>query len=163
MPMRFGKALLLALVGGAATFFAWMLVFAAFSKAHWHQLDRLHDFDLSILIVFGPILVVVIFFATICLEATREKRRFENGRPPPGNGSRVLLVAALPGAVTFLLMTALVGGAWRFPLSEAAVFVVGLGLGSIWALWRRADEGAAIAWFTRPAVARAGPDRDRAS
>ena len=150
MPLRPGRALLLALIGGVATYLSWMSAFAAFWKAHWHRLDRLHDFDLAILITLGPVVVALIFFATICLEAAIEKKSFESGRPPPARTWRILRIGALPAVIMVLLITALLRTAWRAPLSEAVVFVVGLALGAIWVLWRRADEGAAIAWFTTP-------------
>jgi hypothetical protein len=167
MPMRLGRTLLLALIGGAVTFVSWAILAVVFWMPYWHQLRQygmyVHDFDAEQLIVFGPIVVVLFFFATIFLVASIEKKRFESGRPPPGKKWRILLLGALPGAVTFLLVTGTHRDAWRFPLSEAAVLVIGFALGSIWVLWRRADEGAAIAWFTTPSAAPPAPDRGRAS
>ena len=58
---------------------------------------------------------------------------------------RILVLGALPAAVTLLLVTGPLGDAWHFPLSEATVFIIGLALGLLWVRWRRADEGVAIA------------------
>lgn len=154
MPLRPGRALLLALIGGVATFLSWAILAAVFWMPYWYQLRQhgmyVHDFDAAQLIVFGPFVVALVLFGTLCLEASFEKRRFENGRRPAARLWRILFVGVLPAAVTFLLITGRHRDAWYFPLSEAAVLVVGLALGSIWVLWRRADEGAPIAWFTTP-------------
>jgi hypothetical protein len=121
------------------------MLLATFAKAHWPVINyygmHLNEFDGVALLLFGPIVVALIFFATICLEAWLERKRFENGRPPPGNSWRILLLGALPAAATCLLVTGLLGDPWYFPLSEAAVFVVGLALGALWVRWRRSDEG----------------------
>jgi hypothetical protein len=149
MPMRLGRAPLLALIGGVATFVSWPIVLANFAKPHWPVINyysvRLNEFDGIALLLFGPIVVAVIFFATICLEAWLEKKRFEDGRPPPGNRWRIFLFGALPAAASCLLVIGPFGDPWYFPLCEAAVFVVGLGLGVLWARWRRTDEGILIA------------------
>ena len=148
MPMRFGRAFVLAVAGGIATSICWWLLLIFLWLPYWQQINRagmyVHDVEAVYLITFGPIVVVPLFLMTILLTALFEKRRFELGRPPPGNAWRVLLFGALPGLVTVLLMNGLRPDSWRFPLSETSVFLVGLLLGLIWVRWRREDEPAAV-------------------
>ena len=76
MPMRLGRALLLALVGGVATFVSCAILAVAFWMPYWHQLRRngmyVHDFGAEQLVIFGPIIVTPIFFpARFTLSAIR--------------------------------------------------------------------------------------------
>ncbi len=144
MPMRFGRALVLAGIGGVATFLCWWALLALFWGPYRQQLNRngmyVHDIEATYLIVCGPFVVALSFLVTACVEAFVEKRRFEGGQNAPGNKWRIAFFAVFPGAIVFLLVTGLHGDAWHFPLSEATVCLVGLGLGYLWARWRRMDE-----------------------
>lgn len=144
MPMRFGRALVLAGIGGVATFFCWMALWSLFWGPYWHQLNRrgmyVHDIDATYLIAFGPMVVGLLFLATACIEASVEKWRFESGQNAPGNIWRIAFFAVFPSAIVFLTVSGWRGGAWRFPFSEATVCLIGLALGYLWARWRRTDE-----------------------
>jgi hypothetical protein len=144
MPMRFGRALVLAGIGGVATFLCWSALWTLFWGPYWQLLNRngmyVHDIEATYLIVFGPIVVALSFLITACIEAFVEKRRFASGQNAPGNRWRIAFFGVLPGAIVFLLVSGSHGDAWHFPLSEATVCLIGLGLGYLWARWRRMDE-----------------------
>ena len=59
MPMRFGRAIGLALAGGAATFVCWYLLFFLIWMPFWHQLPRygmyVHDVEATYLVTFRPV------------------------------------------------------------------------------------------------------------
>ena len=142
--MRFGRALVLAGIGGVATFLCWSALWALFWGPYWQQLNRsgmyVHDIDATYLIVFGPAIVGLLFLMTACVEAFVEKWRFEGGQSAPGNKWRIAFFAVFPGAIVFLIVSGSHGDAWHFPLSEATVCLIGLGLGYLWVRWRRMDE-----------------------
>lgn len=144
MPMRFGRALVLAGIGSVATYFCWMGLWILFWGPYWHQLNRhgmyVHDIDATYLITFGPMVVGMVFLTTACIEAFVEKRRFEGGQNAPGNMSRIAFFAVFPGAIVFLLVSGLRADAWHFPFSEVTVCLIGLALGYLWVRWRRTDE-----------------------
>jgi hypothetical protein len=144
MPMRFGRALVLAGIGGVATFLCWSALWALFWGPYWQQLNRsgmyVHDIDFTYLIVYGPTIVGLLFLMTACIEAFVEKWRFEGGQNAPGNKWRIAFFVLFPGAIVFLLVSGSRPDAWHFPLSEAAVCLIGLGLGYLWTRWRRMDE-----------------------
>jgi hypothetical protein len=146
MPVRFGRALALAIIGGAATFACWLTLWNLFWMPYWHQLNRrgiyVHDVDATYLITFGPMVVAFIFLATASIEGWFENKRFENGQRPVRNSWRVSFFGAFPGFMTLFLVSGVHGWVWRFPLSEATVCLVGMALGYLWVRWRRDDEAA---------------------
>jgi hypothetical protein len=146
--MQFGRALVLAGLGGAATFVDWHALWRFFWFPFWQRLGRygmhVHDIDAAYLLTFGPIVVVALFLATASIVAWFENKRFEAGAQPFGNIWRILFFGAFPGSVMFVLIKGLHLDAWRFPLSETTVCLVGFGLGYLWIQWRRGDE------FMRP-------------
>src|ERR1043165_9922380 len=125
MPMRFGRALILAGVGCVATWFCWI----ALGQLFWGPFGRygpyVHDFDLAVLLAFGPFVVAAIFVMSMSIEARFERKNFEGSEPPPSKKGRILFLGALPAAITFVVINAPHPGTWQFPLSETAVGLVG--------------------------------------
>lgn len=140
MPMRFGRAFVLAGIGGVATWFCWI----ALGQLFWGPFARygthVHDFDLAVLLTIGPFVVAAIFVGVISAEALFERKTFERGDRPPSNKARILFLGVLPATIVFVLINAPHSGAWQFPLSETAVGLVGMAIGYLWIRWRRTDE-----------------------
>ena len=140
MPLRFGRALALAGIGGVATYFCWIALGALFWGPFARYGPHVNDFDLAVLLGFGPFVVAAIFVMSISVAARFERKKFERGEPPPSNALRVLFLGTFPAAITFALINAPHPETWQFPLSETAVGLVGLALGYLWVRWRRTDE-----------------------
>lgn len=136
MPLRVGRALVLALVGGAATLVCWWLLLILF----WMPSRRVHDVEGVFVAMLGPIIVSVVFLLTALAVANFERHRFENGQALPSAWSRILFFGLCPAAIMFALINLPDLNAWRFPLSETSVGLIGLVLGYVWVLSRRADE-----------------------
>ena|SRR5215216_3543754 len=141
MARYLGRALLLAILGGIATYFSWMLLAALIWMPYWHQLAHygmyFHDVEGAFLVFFGSIVLGIIFLAVGSAVSYVEARRIRHVQPSLHAAWLVLAFAVLPALVTFFLISGPIPRVWRFPLSETAVLMVGLALACAWTIWRR--------------------------
>lgn len=116
-----------------------MALFRLFWMPYWRSLNAggmyVHDVEATFLIMIGPLIPGVTFFAIVLVLELVERQRLALAKPPIQPATVAVVLSLLPVAVVYGLLNRGYPAIWHYPLAEVSAGFAGLGLSFLWRRW----------------------------